>query len=88
MINTTQRKALPREYGYRWKCVFDPSGLFQGGLFQAIDLEEPWESGFTEGTTFRHLDKPVIKVVKVNQRKKLCIETVSCPNEPASGEMQ
>lgn len=60
-MNSAGGKAMPK--GYSWYVLFDPTGLFRGRVFQTIDLRKPEESGFVDGTIFKSLDSPLLKIV-------------------------
>lgn len=48
-------RALP--HGYRWLCVADPTGVFLGAIFRAIDIptEGDDENGWPDGITWQHI---------------------------------
>lgn len=65
----------PLPHGYRWLCISDPYGIFQGRIFRKSDLEpeNPEDNWLTDGMVFHHTKKPIIcrvehgRLVKVSQ---------------------
>jgi len=53
-IASDNREEQPRmaDPSYKWRCVRDPSGFFEGRLFRKTDLEF---GGFSHGTIFRNI---------------------------------
>jgi hypothetical protein len=62
-------------HGYRWLCVFDPTGEYEGAIFRSIDLttDEPGENGWPDGITFQHIEKPIRKIYR---NGKIVIQTL------------